>query len=416
MSAVVVGGGLAGLIAARRFREAGVSPIVLESNVQLGGMIARAELGGVCVDGGAEAYATRSAAARELCDELGLPVAGPSGQPHVWWPEQIVALADGVLGIPGSLDDPALDVLSRDELNRLKEDLEMGPDIGADATTAGELMAARMGEAAVEKLMAPLVKGVYASAPERLPLAMFAPKLLPAMAEHGSLLAAVAAVRAPGSAAVEQPVGGMFTLIDALAKGVDVRTATPALKLRRAGSGFLVETPKERFEAARVVLCAPASVSRSLLADIGVTIPELPARPAPMALLASDHPGLDKHPVGSGVLMGQPEPSIVAKALTHYSAKWPWVRGMHVLRLSYPPTVNPTRAQAIADASALTKLQLDNHIEGFTTMTHPMPARIDPATRDEILATTAAAGVDVLGCWVDGNGIGPVIEAGARIV
>ena len=412
MSAVVVGAGLAGLLAARKLTAAGHDCIVLEAGPRAGGMIAPAELGGVRVDGGAEAYAVRSTAARALCEELGLDVAGPAGQPHVWWQDMVSPLADGVLGIPGSLDDPALRRLTRAERARVAEDLELGPDVGADETTAGGLMAARMGRAAVDRLMAPLTTGVYRSDPMTLPLAMFAPKLVPAMREHGSLLAAVAAIRQPGQAAVEQPVGGMFRLVDALADGIDARTRQRVTRVQRDGSGFAVESTGGRLTADRLVIATDGRAAHQLLTGLGARCPEPPAaKPTHVVLLACDHPALGDDPVGSGLLMGDHDPAITARALTHYSRKWPWVDGTHVLRLSYAQP--PKRATAIADASALTRIDLERHVEGFVVVSHAMPARVSRDFRDEVLH--AAQGVDVVGAWIDGNGIGPVIEASERI-
>lgn len=415
MTAVVVGAGLAGLLAARRLRQSGHEVVVLEAADSPGGMIRRTQVGALTVDGGAEAYATRSPQARELCAELGLQVAAPQGSPHVWWPDTIVPLAEGVLGIPGSLDDPAIAILSADERARLAQDLTLGPEVGRDATTAGQLVEARMGRAAVDKLVGPLAKGVYHSSPDALPLATFAPRLTGALAEHGSLLAAVAALRTPRSAAVEQPVGGMFRLVDALAEGADVRTGVTVRGLRREGDRLVVDTDGGRFEADRVVVCTPAAQARELLSGVGVTVDEAPTNPTRVVLLASDHPGLADNPVGSGLLLGEPDPRILARALTHYSCKWPWVEGGHVLRLSYPAGVEPTEDQAVQDASRLTKLALDGTITGFTTLAWEMPGKLDPGARDRVLADAAAAGVDVLGAWLDGNGISSIIEAGARI-
>ncbi|WP_331715982.1 FAD-dependent oxidoreductase [Tessaracoccus coleopterorum] len=135
------------------------------------------------------------------------------------------------------------------------------------------------GEGAVARLVAPLATGVYRTPPDALQLAVFAPRLKQAMAEHGSLLAAVAALRAPGSSAVEQPVGGMFRLVEALSDGVQVRTATPAVGLRRDGDGFVVETPTGEVRADRVAVCAPAAVAARLLAGLGCSFPRRPAAP-----------------------------------------------------------------------------------------------------------------------------------------
>lgn len=411
----VIGGGLAGLVAARRLARKGERVVVFEASPAPGGMIAVAELGGVRVDGGAEGYATRSRAAAELCHELGLEVAGPSGTPHVWWPDQIVPLADGVLGIPGSLEDPALAVLTDEQRARLAQDLELDAEVGQDAQTAGQLAAARMGEAVPRKLMAPLTTGVYRSDPMDVPLAVFAPKLKDALARTGSLLAAVASLRAPGTAAVAQPVGGMFRLIEALAAGIDVRPAHPVQHLRHEGTGYRIETPKGDLHVERVVIATPAAPAAHLLGGLGVQIPVHPTTTSHVALLASDHPALDQGPVGSGLLMGERDSRIVAKALTHYSWKWPWVTGCHILRLSYSGDVAPARALVVEDASRLTQIDLSAHAIGYTVITHEMPAKITPDQRDETLSATQAAGVDVVGAWLDGNGIGPVIEATERL-
>ena len=413
MTAVVIGAGLAGLIAANRYREAGLPTIVLEAADEIGGMIGRVTLAGVTVDAGAEAYATRSQAARELTERLGLQVAGPAGRPHAWWPDAIVPMADGVLGIPGSLDDPALVVLTADERARLALDLELGSEVGAHATTVGELVAARMGEAAVTKLVGPLATGVYHIEPARLPIATFAPRLTTAMAEHGSLLGAVAALRAPGSSAVEQPVGGMFRLVEALADGLTVHTGTPATGLRREGEVFVVETEGGEVRAERVAVCVPAAQAARLLAGLGIEVPDVPGRPTYVAMLTSTHPGLEEGPVGSGLLMGQRDPEVVASALTHYSKKWAWVEGAQVLRLSYGQA--PTEPQVVADASRLTGLELDGSVTGIAVVRHEMPGKLDAAARDALISAATAAGIDVLGAWLDGNGISPVIESGQRI-
>lgn len=408
MSAVVVGGGLAGLLAARRIRGSGTQVTVLEAAARPGGMISAIRVGALVVDGGAEAIATRSAAAVKLCEDLGLRLVPPHGRPHVWWPERISPLADGVLGIPASPHDAALEALEPAVRAEVLGDLMLPADVGATANTVGDLVAARMGHEAVRQLVAPLTRGVFRTDPYQLKLAAVAPRLLTALAEHGTLMAAVASIHSPGGAVVA-PQGGLYSLIDALAKGLDVRTDVSATAVHRTETGWQITTPIGSFEAQRLVLATPAAVTAQLLAPVGLDLPDLPTTASYVALLTSTHPGLAPGPVGSGLLLGEPNPEVAATALTHYSHKWPWVRGHHVIRMTYPDA--PDENQIIHDASVLTKLDLAGTITATAVASWNLPGRIEPAQAAQIRAAAAAVGVELVGCWINGNGIAPIVEA-----
>ncbi|MFT3889693.1 MAG: FAD-dependent oxidoreductase [Arachnia sp.] len=424
MSAVaVVGGGLAGLLAAHRLLGEGHDVSVWEASPTPGGMIASVELGGVRVDAGAEGYAVRSGVGRALCEELGLEVAGPAGVAHVWRRAGAYPMADGIVGIPGSLDDPALGALTADGWVAVARDREVGPEVGADATTVADLVRARMGEEALERLVAPVAHGVYATAPDRLLLSAVAPTLLAALTAEGSLMAAVAACRA-GGPTLEQPVGGAFRIIEALADrvrdaGGRLRCGTPVTSLARRDGGFVLRAGDEDVAADRVVIATPAAPAARLLAGVGVEIEPPPTRTARFAVLVLDAPALAADPVGSGVLVAQPHEGLSAKALTHYSAKWPWARaaGREVLRLSYAPETDVTLERALADAALLTGKALDPaQVRGFASVEWPtMPSRIDPATRDRLVGVAADAGVDLVGAWIDGNGVAPVTQGVERV-
>ncbi|MDF1490033.1 protoporphyrinogen/coproporphyrinogen oxidase [Tessaracoccus caeni] len=421
MNAVVIGGGLAGLVAARELLRQGYRVTLCEASPHLGGMIARSNVGGITVDSGAEAFATRIPAARELCAELGLETAAPAGSPHIWWPEGIVSMAEGVLGIPAGLDDPALKGLTSDELAEARRDLEMDPRVGADAVSVADLVEARMGRAAVDKLVGPVARGVYASDPSSMALAQFAPGLKEAVLSQGSLLGAVARLRRPGTAAVEQPVGGMFRLIDALeadvrARGGHIRTITPISTIRHLGVEFVVTAGDVELRVDRVVIATEAVPAVSLLGQLGVHVNPPSVHLARQTLLAVRHPAVSDGRVGSGLLMGQSSPHIAAKAMTHYSTKWPWATadGVQVLRVSYPTEVIPTRDQALRDVSTFLGQRIPmSSVHGFAAKDWPaMPARIAPTQRARIGEQLAGlSGVHVFGAWLDGNGISPIVAA-----
>ncbi|MBE8526921.1 FAD-dependent oxidoreductase, partial [Amycolatopsis sp. H6(2020)] len=111
-TALVIGGGIAGLVAARELSSRGLRTTVLERREHFGGVVAAHELSGMVLDSGAESFATRSDAVPTLLDELGL--AGRIVRPRAagsWLhlPAGSVPMpASGILGIPGNPLDPAL--------------------------------------------------------------------------------------------------------------------------------------------------------------------------------------------------------------------------------------------------------------------------------------------------------------------
>ncbi len=419
---VIVGGGIAGLLAAVRLRERDHEVTLLEAKPQLGGMISPVTVGDALVDAGAEAYAVRGGTVRTLCDELGLAVSPPHGTSQLWWRHGVYPMATGVLGIPSSLDDPAFGALSADEYRVVTSEPQLDRNVGADAATIAELVRSRLGEAVVAKLVAPVTRGVYALSPEQMPLIEFAPQLLKKLADTGSLIAAVAQLRGPGSAAVEQPVGGMFQLIEALRErlltaGGVLHTDTPVSRLEHSEAGFTVyATSGIAFDADHLVLATPARVATQLLATLGVEITPPPVRTIRSAILTTTKPEFAAHPIGSGAVVAEPD-GVGAKAITHYSAKWSWVPE-HVFRMTYPPQARPTLEGAVGDLARLTGVPVTAaDITGFVSLAwDSVPTRISPAERTTIRDRASAAGVSLVGAWLDGNGIAPAIAGVAQLL
>ena len=69
---VVVGGGVAGLVAARDLAKGGAHVVLLEASGELGGMIRRHTVAGLDLDMAADSFATRTDAVSSLAIELGL--------------------------------------------------------------------------------------------------------------------------------------------------------------------------------------------------------------------------------------------------------------------------------------------------------------------------------------------------------
>jgi protoporphyrinogen/coproporphyrinogen III oxidase len=431
---VVVGGGLAGLVAARRLARSG--PVVLvEQADRLGGRVASGPIAGVQVDTGAESFASRGGTVAALARELGLGDALVEPMPGGAW----VALADrtvplpagGVLGIPGvPLADDVRRVVDwpgsiRAYADRLLPVLKIGR-----YDRLGPLVRARMGERVLTRLVAPVVESVYGADPDAVSVDAIAPGLNAAITTTGSLSSAVLQLRAaaPAGAAVQGLAGGVFRLVEALATdctaaGVELRTATRVLGLHPAPGGWTVVTRDADLVVSRVVVATDGAGALQLLADAAPAVAALPP-PEPAdtraVLLAVDAPALDARPRGSGVLRAAEVEDVRATALTHVTAKWAWVgerlpAGRHVLRLSYRGAEPVPDQVVLADASRLLGMELPAPIDRVDVRWRDSAPPLDPRTlavRDAALGALPP-GLALAGSWLHGTGLASVV-AGAE--
>jgi protoporphyrinogen/coproporphyrinogen III oxidase len=364
MRIAVVGGGVAGLAAAVRLRECepAAEVVVVEQSARPGGKLRTGRLtavdgGELPVELGAENFLVRDpatgaeSAAVRLARRLGL------GGDLVHPAQVGAALAvDGglrplpagtLLGVPGDLDlvaDVAKPAAERDA-DGGRPLLPAGQDVAV-----GELVRDRFGDQVVDRLVDPLLGGVYAGRADLLSLAATMPGLAAAAAtEHtlaGAVRAALAASAAhrpaPGSSGSAgsagssgSPVfatvaGGLGRLVGAMAARVPVRLGLPVRELRRAGPGWaLVLGPVPRPEALgadAVILAVPARPAARLLAS---ACPAAAAEVggldyASVALVALALPEVDL-PELSGFLVPAGE-GFDVKAATFFTRKWAHLR------------------------------------------------------------------------------------------
>ena len=435
-AAVIVGGGIAGLRAADVLAGLGHAPLILEARDACGGLIRVRRVGGLDVDLGAEGFASRSREVADLCADLGLPVIDPTGEPWIWAQRDedvhVFRIPHGVLGIPATLDDPlVVETLSTAGLARAGEDLTMGPHMGSDATNLAALVTARLGAEVLDRLVRPVAGGIHAADPAELAIDAVAPGLRAGLAEHGSLIAAVAALRAaaPVVSAVASVAGGLSRVSGALtdrivAAGGEVRTGRTTVSIAPAASRPMggtspAEAPivggfgavsgwsvthqatadpddLETVTTDRLIIAVDVASAQRLLSGVpglDASLPVPRGADVALAVLVLDSPELDAAPRGSGVLVAMPAagyerdspsapssvPQVACKALTHVSAKWPRTDlppHRHILRLSYGragvTTPEPTPALALADASALLGVHLDaSDLIGFAVERFP---------------------------------------------
>lgn len=409
---VVVGAGIAGLVAARDLAVGGLTVTMLEATDRLGGKVARHTVGGLELDAGAESFATRRGTVAALAAELGLAAAIVQPNPAGAWLQPAAGAAlplpkTALLGIPGTpLAADVIAVVGMRAALRAQLDELMPRAVAAKERTLGALVRRRMGDGVVDSLVAPVVIGIHSRHPDELDVDVVAPGLRGALRGAGSLAHAVLRLRdaAPAGTAVSGIDGGIFSLVEALAadlrrRGVVIRTGAAVASV---DAGGVTLDGGERVDAGRVVLAAP----------LGARAPDSIV----LTTLVLKSAALDAAPRGTGVLVAPGASGIRAKALTHATAKWPWLAAQagehrHVVRLSYDArlvdgfTAGALQQQAVADASALLDVRIPpESVVGFSTVGWPaVPSAQRPID-----------GVTVVGEGVAGTGLAGVI-AQARI-
>jgi len=266
--AVVVGGGIAGLTAARDLAAAGREVLVLEGSPGIGGKLRSASVAGVTVDVGAESMLARRPEGVDLVEELGLPEAHPATtSSSVWTRGALRPLPRSVMGVPTDIEQVAASgVLSAAGLDRLRHESPGRPVVDGEDVSVGELVATRLGDEVVDRLVEPLLGGVYAGHARLLSARATVPQLV---AWSGEASLVVAGASQPGWFSY-RPVfvgveGGLGRLPVALAATLDVRTGAPVRELRRTPTGFVLvvgpTTDAEGVEADEVVLATDAGVA-----------------------------------------------------------------------------------------------------------------------------------------------------------
>jgi oxygen-dependent protoporphyrinogen oxidase len=340
----VVGGGVAGLAAAVRLRDrapAGTEIIVYEQTGQLGGKLRTGELAGTTVERGAESFLAGApdggeSAAVVFARRLGLgeklrhPAAIPAALAIGGRLEPVPA--GTLVGVPGDLSKLG---------NVAAADAERDHDDGRPLLAAGEdvavgaLVRARYGDQVVDRLVDPMLGGVYAGRADRLSLAATMPALARTARVEHTLGAAVRAaqkaqVRVPGRPIFATVDGGMSRLIGAAAaaSGARISLGLPVRELFRTAHGWrllLGPVPEPQVDDVdAVVLAVPAKPASRLLGGVDPAVAELVAvlEYASVALVGLALPPGTRLPELSGFLVPPSEGTLV-KAATFFTRKWP---------------------------------------------------------------------------------------------
>ncbi|NPC97984.1 protoporphyrinogen oxidase [Nocardioides sp. zg-DK7169] len=444
MRVAVVGAGLAGLTAAHDLAARGSEVVVLEAADRVGGKVRRADVAGVTVDVGAEAMLNRRPEGVGLAAELGLEVEHPAvTSSRIWTRGALRPLPRSLMGVPLDLDQlEASGVLSPEGLARVRLEPTLPPEVLDDDVTVGDLVARRLGEEVVDRLVEPLLGGVYAGHARLLSARAAVPQLL-ALARRGSLVELGAALPSGADTPVFAGLpGGMGRLPEALAAGLDVRLSTTVRGLERTEGGLrLVTGPTTApvpLDVDAVVLATPAAASARLLAEVApaaaadlADVEYASMAVVSLAFRVADAAALEA--TGSSGFLVPPVDGRRIKASTFSFAKWEWVRragaaaeeplvylrtslGRHREEAALQASDEELVAWSLADlaeATGLTATPVDAHVQRWGGgLPQYALGHLDRVARVRA-AVERVPGLAVCGAAYDGVGI-PAVIASAR--
>ena len=233
----IIGGGISGLSAAyylqKQFPSAAIT--VFEASSRVGGVLKTEKQHGFLVECSADMFVTKPSAALDLCRELGMDDDLLQTQPVE--DRAFIGLGKKIFPIPAGLSmmvptkpQPILDCefLSDEGKSRFLSEHEIAPTVSEDDESLRSFAVRRFGIEAYEKIIQPMVSGIYTADPDKLSMHATMQRFVDMEREHGSLIRAMQQNRNEGDQQASgarygmfrTPAGGMEMLITAITKAL----------------------------------------------------------------------------------------------------------------------------------------------------------------------------------------------------
>ncbi len=288
----IVGGGIAGLAAAYYSSKAATEPVeisVFEQANYWGGKILTERVGDFVIEGGPDTFIVTKPWAVKLCKELGIADRLRGTNPGA---NRTYIMKEGALHeLPGGLTmmiPTEISPMIRTELLSWPEKIRMGMDflIPPAAENGDESLGAfvtrRLGRAAYENLIEPLMSGIYAGDGDKLSLQATFPYLRELELKHGGLVKGAINARrerakngkkiAPGSRSIFlTPLTGLSEIVERLVEvleltGTDMHLNTSVTGIYPIHSGYRVDLSGEKqLKVDAVILATPAYITGKLV-------------------------------------------------------------------------------------------------------------------------------------------------------
>ncbi len=284
----VIGGGVSGLAAAHRVRELNPAAEValLEAGPRLGGMLGTTWRDGFLIERSADMFTTREPWALDLCQRLGIAdelieTNSNHRRAFVVHQGQLANIHAGFTLMSPAKAWPVIQspLLSWSGKLRLAREYFVRRKQDNKDESLTSFVTRRFGQEAFDRLIQPIVGGIYTADPDKLSLAATLPQFLEMERQYGSVIRATqlaqrqAKQKETSSGArygmFLAPREGMQTLVDALAKSLPenaIHLNTPVERLTAQMDGtWIVQTTTTAQQYDGVILAIKAPLAARLL-------------------------------------------------------------------------------------------------------------------------------------------------------
>jgi oxygen-dependent protoporphyrinogen oxidase len=330
---VVVGGGIAGLAAAHRLRELGpdLDIVLLEQGDRLGGKIHTVPFQDRAIETGAETFLMRDAGATSAALALANRVGLADALVHPATVPAALAIDGELRAIPGAtlMGIPMDPAAVASVATAIDNDDDRGAPIADGDVAVGALVRDRLGDEVVDRLVDPLLGGVYAGRADALSLQATVPGLYGTAQQAHTLRQAVqdamlAAPRPTGAPVFATVQGGLSRFVEAVAAAsrASLRLGETVRGIDRTGNRWQIND----LDADAAVIAVPAAPAARILQTDAVADLEY----ASVVLVTLALPPGTRLPELSGFLVPAGQ-GYAVKAATFFTTKWPHLRDGPVL-------------------------------------------------------------------------------------
>ncbi len=347
----VIGGGITGLSAAYYLQKEihaeglNVNCVLYEGADTLGGKIKTEYFDDFVIENGPDSFLARKTSAAELGAEVGLEqdlVYNNATKSYILHGGELYPMPGGaIMGIPTQWG-PFLSTRLLSPMGKIRAAADLvlprSSKNGSDQSL-GHFFRNRLGGEVVDRLIEPLLSGIYAGNIDRLSLQATFPQFQQMEEQYRSLVVGMKSslvkrghdgqkrTTVKKNGMFQTFKGGLNSLVTAIADHLDegaVHTGTPVTKINKENNGYTLSFSDGRIDQVdRIILTTPHQVTAKLFDNMTIfdEIKDVPSTSVATVVLAFDPAAIKKDIDGSGFVVSK-KSNYKITACTWTNKKW----------------------------------------------------------------------------------------------